>query len=381
MIHVALRGLFTRKLRSSLTAIAVVLAVAMISGTYILTDTMLGAVHTIFGSVYKNTSAVVSGMSALGGNQLPGQIPSFPESLLARVRMLPDVAEALGAVTSTETKILGRDGKVVGRGPYLGFSVHAENTRFNPLTLSSGRWARGPGQVVIDKATAGAQGYKVGDRIPVEIHGPVRYFKLVGIATLGEVSSIAGATLACFDLPTAQALFGKKGRFDIIRVSAQPRVSDAQLVRQIRHILPPGTQVRTGAEQAVSDASSSSKIVNIFQKALLAFGFIALFVGAFVIFNTFSITVAQRNREFATLRTLGASRKLPSYCHAAGAPRATRCSFRWSARVSRSAQSPRPRALPPASGSRASCRACFPASAWRCHSAAWSSPLGRWWFR
>ena len=141
MIGVALKGLLGRKLRAALTAIAVVLGVAMISGTYILTDTIKAAFGTVFTQVYENTDAVITGKSAIGGNANNGvELPSLPESLLAQVRGLPGVAEAEGGV-SDEAKLVGRDNKVVSSGgaPSLGFSVNPQgDQRFNPLVLTQG---------------------------------------------------------------------------------------------------------------------------------------------------------------------------------------------------------------------------------------------------
>ena len=130
-----------------------------------------------------------------------------------------------------------------------------------------------------------------------------------GIAKFGTVDSLGGATLAVFDIPTAQRLLGKEGQFDNISVAAKTGVSPAALRDEDPTILPASAQVRTGAEQAQASAKETKTFMKFIQLFLLAFGGIALFVGAFVIFNTLSITVAQRTREFATLRALGASRR------------------------------------------------------------------------
>ena len=139
--------------------------------------------------------------------------------------------------------------------------------------------------------------------------GPSEQLKISGLVKFGAVSSIGGATLAGFDLATAQRLFDKEGKLDQIRVAAKPGVSPAKLIAQIREILPPGTEVRTGDAQAKEDAKSTDEFISFLRYFLLAFGLIALFVGAFVIVNSLSITIAQRTRELATLRTLGASRR------------------------------------------------------------------------
>ena len=192
--------------------------------------------------------------------------------------------------------------------PNLGFSVDPSKPQFNSLTLVEGAWP-GPNQVVVDKSTAGKKDLAVGDTIGVQVEGPVRQLKISGLVKFGAVSSIGGATLAGFDLATAQRLFDKEGKLDQIRVAAKPGVSPAKLIAQIREILPPGTEVRTGDAQAKEDAKSTDEFISFLRYFLLAFGLIALFVGAFVIVNSLSITIAQRTRELATLRTLGASRR------------------------------------------------------------------------
>jgi putative ABC transport system permease protein len=310
MLRVALKGLLGRKLRAVLTAIAIVLGVAMVSGTYVLTDTIKKGFDTIFTVSYKNADAVISGKTSFGG-QSTTTPPSFPQSVLARVRALPTVSQAVGDVSDV-ARLVGRNGKVLsGHGaPSLGFSVNPDSDqRFNPLTLVSGRWPQGPNEIAIDEATASKHGYAVGDSIGVQAIGPIRTLRITGIARFGAVSSIGGATLAIFDLPTAQQLFGKVGRLDSIRVAASSGTSQPRLLASVRSVLPKNTQVRSGTQQAKKDASETSSFLSFLQKFLLAFGFVALFVGAFVIVNTLSITIAQRTREFATLRTLGASRR------------------------------------------------------------------------
>ncbi|MGZ4388280.1 MAG: ABC transporter permease, partial [Gaiellaceae bacterium] len=312
MIRVALKGLAGRKLRAMLTAFAIVLGVAMVSGTYVLTDTIKAGFGAVFTTVYKSTDAIITGKSAIGGsNDQAGAVPSFDASLLAKVRALPGVAEASGGVADL-AQFVGRNGKVIsGHGaPGLAFSVNAKgDQRFNPLVLTAGRYPQGPTEVAIDASTASKKHYAVGDTIGAIARGPVRQYRISGIVQLGGVSSLGGATMAIFDLPTAQQLFRKQGKLDSISVAAKPGTSTAQLVNEIRPILPATAQVRSGQQQAAKDTANTSAFTSILQKFLLAFGGIALFVGIFVIANTLSITIAQRAREFGTLRTLGATRR------------------------------------------------------------------------
>ena len=161
----------------------------------------------------------------------------------------------------------------------------------------------------MDKETAADQDFKVGETIGVQAEGPVERVRVSGVVQFSSGLTIGGATLAGFDLPTAQRLFKKVGRVDEIAVAAKPDVPDAELVREIEEILPPGAQVKTGGEQAQSDSDETSEFISFLQTFLLAFGGIALFVGSFVIANSLSITIAQRTREFATLRTIGATNR------------------------------------------------------------------------
>jgi putative ABC transport system permease protein len=312
MITVALKGLAGRKLRAALTAIAIVLGVAMISGTYVLTDTIKSAFSTVFTQVYKNTDAVITGKSAIGkdnnNNALP---PSFSQSLLGKVRSLPGVAEADGGIADY-AYLVGRDGKVIsGHGaPSLAFSVHPHgDQRFNPLELVSGNWPSGSGEVAIDANTASKDDYKVGDSIGVIARGPVRTYHVAGIVRIGGVPSLGGATMAIFDFPVAQSIFRKQGRLDSISVAAASGVKPAQLVSEINPLLPATAQVRTGQAEAKQATKDTNGFLSIIQDFLLSFAGVALFVGIFVIANTLSITIAQRTRELATLRTLGATRR------------------------------------------------------------------------
>ena len=313
MTTVTLKGLLGRKFRAILTALAIVLGVAMVSGTYVLTDTISKAFDNIFSGSYKNTAAVISGKQIVkfssSGNA------TVPASLLDRVKQLPDVDEASGQIFDLTSganyaKLIDRDGKTIGgQAPTLAFGFDGGASRFNPLTLTDGAWASGTDQVVIDAATARDHHFEVGDRIEVSAQGPIRSYRVTGIAKFGNVDSLGGATFAVFDVPTAQTLLHKEGVLDAISVASKPGVSPQQLKREIQPILPTSAEVRTGAEQAQANAKDTKEFTKLIQLFLLAFGGIALFVGAFVIFNTLSITVAQRAREFATLRTLGASRR------------------------------------------------------------------------
>ncbi|HJQ75250.1 MAG TPA: ABC transporter permease, partial [Gaiellaceae bacterium] len=309
MIRIALRGMARRKLRTALTAIAIVLGVALITGTYVLTDSIKGAFGGIFTSVYRGTDATVTGKSAFNlSDSGTTTAPPFNESLLPLIRSLPDVADAVGGVGGNAHLVL--NGKVVhfGGAPNLGFSVDPARPELNTLTLVDGKWP-GQNQLVVDQATAHKKHLEVGQTIGVQANGPTLRMRISGLVHFGGAASLGGATLSGFNLPTAQRLFQRVGKLDQIRAKAKPGVTPAQLAAQIRNVLPAGTQVRTGQAQAKEDAKDTESFLNFLQDFLLAFGGIALFVGSFVIANSLSITIAQRTRELATLRTLGASRR------------------------------------------------------------------------
>jgi putative ABC transport system permease protein len=315
MTKVALRGLAGRKLRAVLTGIAIVLGVAMISGTYILTDTVQRAFNELLVDSYAGTDAVVTGKGldiSIDGEQPPP--PPVDASLLDTVRGVDGVALATGSILDERnTKLLTPDGEPVSSEgwPTLGFGVDTDPalSRFNPLSLFEGRWPAADGEVVIDAGTADKEGYAVGDTVGISTLQPKRSFEVVGVAKYGDVDSLGGISFVVFTLPAAQELLDRPNQYDAISVAAEEGVSEDELVAAIAPALPESAEVVSATAEAEEQADEVSEFTSIFRYFLLAFGAIALFVGAFVIFNTFSITVAQRTREFATLRTLGASRR------------------------------------------------------------------------
>ena len=309
MTRFTLRGLAARKLRAALTAIAIVLGVAMVSGTFVLTDTMEKAFDSIFSSSYEQTDAVVSGREVVEWSRT-GKA-TVPTSLLAEIRRLPEVEAASGSVVDLSgdtdlATIVDKTGKPIPAQPSFGLGVDPSQPRFNPFELVSGRWAGG-NEVVLDSGTASDYGFRVGDLVRVSANGLAAAYRLVGVARFGEVDSLGSAAIAIFDVPTARRLHRKSG-FDSISVAAKDGVSPAELISRLAQITPPTAQVRTGDQQAAEDGAGVGEFIDIIRYFLLGFGGVSLFVGAFVIFNTLSITVAQRTRELATLRTLGASR-------------------------------------------------------------------------
>ena len=316
MIRVALRGLGGRKLRATLTALAIILGVAMMSGTYVLTDTIDKAFSQIFDESYAGTDVVVSGRGAdIDFQGLSSVAPPVDESLVDEVAALPDVEAAAGGIADeSSTKIIGSDGKALNTqgAPSFGFGVDANDPafdRFSAFNLVEGTWAEGDGEVVLDAGVADREGYEVGDTVAISTLQPKQDFEVVGIAKIGDVNSLGTATFAIFDLATAQELLDREGQVDTISVAGVEGTTPEQLVSEIQPVLPDDAQVRLATAEAEDDKEEISEFTSFIEYFLLAFAGIALFVGAFVIFNTLSITVAQRTREFATMRTVGASRR------------------------------------------------------------------------
>src|SRR5438067_4706649 len=247
MLKVTLKGLSGRKIRAVLTGLAIVLGVAMMSGTFVLTDTINNAFTSIFTQSYKNADAIISGKTAFRNDQGNGvQAPSFPESVLANVRALPDVKAAEGSVNDDRTQLVGHDGKVLTThgAPSLAGSVDPKgDQRFNPLQLTQGRWPNGPHEIAIDSSTASSKHYGLGDTIGVEKNGPVQRFRIVGVVKLPGVS-IGSATISVFDVPTLQKLLGRVGKLDLIRVQAKAGVATSKLIDEIKPLLPAAAQVR-----------------------------------------------------------------------------------------------------------------------------------------
>jgi putative ABC transport system permease protein len=279
----------------------------MVSGTFVLTDSIDKAFNSIFTDARTGSDAVITGKAATSTNN-GSTAPTIPTSLLAKVKALPDVFAAEGNVGGN-AHLIGSNGKAIvfGGAPNLGFSIPHGASRFNPLTLVDGDWPQGR-EVVIDRSTAKKKHFSVGDTIGVQAQGPVVQMKISGLVKFGSVG-IGGATLAGFDLPTAQSLFDKEGALDEIDIAAKASVTDPKLLAEVRSVLPANAQVRTGAQQAAEDAKDTNTFISFLRGFLLAFGGIALFVGSFVIANSLSITIAQRTREFATYRTMGATRR------------------------------------------------------------------------
>jgi putative ABC transport system permease protein len=309
MGKVAVRGLFARKLRLTLTVLAVVLGTTLIAGTYVFTDSINSAFDTIFTVSNKGTDAAITPHKTIDTSNNGGTQPTVPASVLAQVRRAPGVASAEGSIFDVGT-ILGKNGKRIGSGGAPNFIASiADQPRFEAFTIKVGRRPRTANEATIDAATADEQGWKPGDKVCAVAIAERKCYTLVGTTQIAGLSSFGGAAVLDLILPEAQRLLGKGSGFDEIQAAAKPGVSPQQLKAELRQTLPRSVDVRTGGEQAAKESSDIRDNLGFLKTALFAFAGISLFVGAFLIFNTFSITVAQRMREFALLRTLGASRR------------------------------------------------------------------------
>jgi putative ABC transport system permease protein len=310
VIAVALKGLLGRKLRAVLTGFAIVLGVSMISGSFVLTDTLGKTFDGIYEESYADTDAVISSKEATGTADDSADAPAFAASVLGEVEDLPGARLAHGSIED-EARLVDDGGEPIG-GADNGIAVAidpAADQSLNPIQLVSGEWPSGGREIAIDKSTAEKQGFALGQTVRAFADGPARQYEVSGIVRFGTVDSIGGATITVFDLETGQMLFDKRGKLDLIRVGAEDGVATPELLEQIRPLLSETTQVKSAAEQASEDSEETQQGLSIVKYFLLGFGGIALFVGSFVIANTLAITVAQRMRELATLRTLGASRR------------------------------------------------------------------------
>jgi putative ABC transport system permease protein len=308
MTGVILRGLAARKARALLTAIAVVLGVAMISGTFVLMDTVMSGYSQIFSGAYVHTDAVVTAQAPFGA--IGASKPALPASLLARIRALPQVLRAHGYIDA-HAQLTTAAGAPVGKqsteASVFGIPTGELDT-MTPLRLVAGHWPSGT-EVIIDQATANAGHLRIGETAGLVARKPLQRFRIVGIFRFGGATSLGPAQFAAVDLPVAQQIFDKPAMVDEIDVAARPGIPASALTAAIRRVLPGIAKVTTATAQAATATADVDAQFNLLRYALLACGAVALFTGSFIIFNTLSITVAQRTRELATLRTLGASRR------------------------------------------------------------------------
>jgi putative ABC transport system permease protein len=304
--RLAFRGFAAHKLRGFSISFAVFLGVALVSGTYILTDTINKSFDDIFSESLKGTDVVVTPKEIVAqDNDAP---PAFPASYLQRVRGVPGVAKAEGGISALVT-LVDRKGDKLGNGFAPNFVFSTLQKPFQTVTYTDGRAPRTAKEAALDKATSDRSGLKVGDQVGVAGDTSVARYPIVGLNKLGDTST-GGAASVTLTLPEARRVTDREGKFDQISVAAAGNVPPAQLKRRLEKVLPAKTvRVETATESSDRQTKDIGDDLSFLNIALLVLSGVIVVVAAFLIFNTFSITVAQRIREFGLLRALGAKRR------------------------------------------------------------------------
>ncbi|AZS72810.1 ABC transporter [Streptomyces lydicus] len=311
MFRTALRNVLAHKARLLMTVLAVMLGVAFVSGTLVFTATLSDAYRASSQKGYADVDVSIQPKSPDSGSGAPGADPRLDHKLLDKVAQVPGAASLTGTVTGF-TAIADRKGKPIGDGlSTLGGNYFpgkdGKDTRY---PLRDGTAPKGAHEFALDARTADKAGYWIGDTVRISVDGPVREQKLTGIFTTDDGAVTAGGSLALFDTPTAQKLFAAPGTFSGIEVKAAPGTSQTALKTEIDAILPTGSaEAITGKQLADAQAEMTTQRMKVIETGMLAFAGIALFVGVFLIANTFTMLVAQRTKELALMRAVGASRR------------------------------------------------------------------------
>ena len=309
MTRLAFRSLASRPLRTVLTVLAILLGVAMITGTYVLTDQIDNGFADIFKTSFKGTAVQVSPKTAFTAMDSTGTTPqTLNTTMLAQIQGVPGVAKAAGTYQTLGAAIV--DGKTVQTGGSPTLLTTNPGPPFNQARLVAGREAQARNEVSIIKSFADKQGLKPGDSFDVAAAAGLQHVKVTGVFTWGDSGSMGGTIVIAGRLQDVQRWGGEPGKLSGVSISADPGVTPKELAARVKTALPATVSVKTG-EQAATDATNetAASINSFLTPMLLAFAGVSVFVGAFIIFNAFSITVAQRRREFAMLRALGASRR------------------------------------------------------------------------
>src|SRR5215213_6768287 len=308
MLKVTLRGVLARKFRLALTATAVLLGVMFVATTYVLTDTLDESFERVFAQSLSDVDIVVRNAPVRGDDDRT----RMPQSVVDQVRAIDGVATADGFVQGY-AQLVGRDGEAVDKGgPAAGVTFVGGRERGPMVLVDDGgtrsRAPRGADQVAVDVDTARDAGFHVGDTVDVLSAGPRRTFELVGLFRLGDAESGPFAFTA-FDLRASQQITAAVGRLDAVYVRSDPGVSDAQLRRSLHAGLGPTYDVDDPEEIVRTGNQDVGEFVDLLTGLLLGFAALGVVVGAFIIFNTFTILVTQRTHELGLLRALGASRQ------------------------------------------------------------------------
>jgi putative ABC transport system permease protein len=307
MIRATFKSLAARKLRLILSSLSIVLGVSFVAGAFVLTDSLGKVFDDLFSTVSRNVAVDVRGDKVTSGDQ--GDVRALlPNSLVGTVKNVDGVKEAQGQVQGL-AQLVNKKGKVVSTGgaPQFGFNWY-DSSLLQSGQIVKGKAPTGPDEIAINQGLADRSDYKVGDKAPVLTDAPLKSYTIVGIVTFDGKKSFAGETEIYFDTPTAQKVLNLEGKFTEITLAGDSGVSESELRKRVAAVLPAKTQAITGKALAKEQSSDVKQGLGFFNTFLLVFATIALFVGAFIIFNTFSMLVAQRTRELALMRALGASR-------------------------------------------------------------------------
>ncbi len=314
MRRVTLRSLWEHKRRLVSTLVAVLLGVAFLTGTFVFSDTLGRALDDAFADAWRHVDTRVEGPVTFQSDFDDVRAP-LDESVAAAVRAVPGVAEAEPYVAAQgsgpNNRVLGRDGKPVGvdRGPPTVFESWLASNLLDYRLSRGGRPPATPAEVALDVEAAEDAGVRAGDTVRLATQFGPKNYTVSGTFTFGAKRSRGGVVVAAFTLPEAQRLAGSEGKLDYVVATADPGVSQADLAARVRRAVPPGAQVLTGKQAAAEDADAIHRGLSFFDRVLSIFGTIALVVATFLIANTFQILVAQRTRELALLRAVGASRR------------------------------------------------------------------------
>lgn len=310
MFNLTRKGLWAHKVRFVLTGLAVVLGVAFMAGTMILTDTMGKTFDGLFATSNEGIDVVVHRTAAIDGEFVDVQ-ERVDAGLVDQIRSIDGVDAAAGSIEGL-AQLVAADGtatKTDGIGGTMGVAW-IDDERLNPFQLSSGRAPSGPSEVVLDEATVEDEGWALGDTVGVLAKDATTPMTIVGTATFGDVKGIPGFTVIAADDATAQAMFAQPGAYDAIVVAGDGSTTAAELATRVEaEVGSPDLEVLTGEADTADKQASFKEDMSFFNTFLMAFAYIALFVGMFIIYNTFSIIIAQRMREMAMLRAVGASRR------------------------------------------------------------------------
>ncbi|EST32182.1 hypothetical protein N566_20180 [Streptomycetaceae bacterium MP113-05] len=310
MFRTALRNVFAHKGRLLMTVLAVMLGVAFVAGTLVFTSTISEAFQKSSEKGYSHVDVAIEPGDGekKGGN--PGPPPNLTQQILDEAAKLPGAASATGVVSGF-TAVADKKGDLVGDGwgtrgaNYYG-GPDGEDARY---PMRDGRAPDRRGEIAIDAKTAERTGYRVGDTARMSVSGPIREEKVVGVFTTDDGNVAAGGTLVLFDNATAQQLFARPGEYTGIQLEATAGTSQKELRKQAQDVLPARAEAVTGQKLADEQSKTIEKQMSGMRTMLLIFAGISLFVGVFIIANTFSMLVAQRTRELALMRAVGASRR------------------------------------------------------------------------